>query len=198
MNRTLLVHCAAFSSVVGACVATESNDPAPFPEARYAAMSEQSPFALATPVAPPTVPMANFAAGWKLTGLTKVPVSGVPTDRVTVVTAENKSFSLTGAEEKDGVSVSNVGWSSKVAGSTVTLKKGTEFATVEFSHEIPAAGARLAVPPLPNAGMAGRPPVNTSHVLVPRPNLPLPGPSGAPAPPINRHAQRFIEAPAAK
>src|SRR5436190_132140 len=59
--------------VMGALgMAAEFAAPTPMPASRYARMSEHSPFALATPTAPPEAPKASFAANWYLSGLGRV------------------------------------------------------------------------------------------------------------------------------
>lgn len=149
-------------------LAEQSAIPAPFPSERYAAMVAQSPFALATPVAPPpAAPERGFAADWYVTGLARY----ADKDFVSIKSRDlATSFSLYGTEESNGVTLVGVEWSNERGKSTVTVKKGGETARLEFNQaELQATAA-----PVP-AAAPGQPPV---------PGRPItPGGSGQQVPP---------------
>lgn len=130
-------------------IASESAIPAPFPSERYALMLEQSPFALATPVAPPpAAPERGFAADWYVTGLARYEDK----DFVSIKSRDlATSFSLYGSEESNGVTLVGVEWSTERGKSTVTVKKGGEVARLEFNQaEIQASSPA----PIPQPGQA--------------------------------------------
>lgn len=143
-----------------------AQDPIPqaFPPERYAAMLANSPFALATPVAPPPPPTERgFAADWYVTGLARFEDK----DFVSIKSRDlATSFSLYGNEESNGVTLVGVEWSDERGKSTVTVKKGGEIARLEFNQaEVAAAGA--AAPPTGQAPQSGRGP--TPQGQAPRP-----------------------------
>ncbi len=166
-------------SAVAAVHAVETALPTPREQSRYEPMMEQSPFVLATVTAAPAAPTESFAANWTLTGLAKLPdADGVSRDFVTVRSRDARiSFSLYGDQvskdaEVEGVSIASVEWSDKPRESTVTLKKGAEFAKVAFSQEAAAA------PQMP--GQFNRP-GNPAGVRLPPPGAPGGPPLGMPA-----------------
>jgi hypothetical protein len=119
--------------------AAESPWPEKLPENRYDAMKEQSPFALATaPAEPPKAPTESFTANWELTGAGTLPDGR---EYVAVRSRDRRvAFSLAGGEvstdpDAQGVSLASVNWSPGYRKTSATLKKGTEFAKVEYSAE---------------------------------------------------------------
>jgi hypothetical protein len=124
------------------------------PTARYSAMLEQSPFALATVVEAPEEPKESFAANWELTSLARLrDEHGEEKDYVTIRSRDRRlSFTLLGdqeatEEEAKGVSIQSVDRQDGRK-SSVILKRGAETAKVEFSQE---ASAPPAVPGNPAA-----------------------------------------------
>lgn len=125
--------------------AVEGAIPTAYPPDRYSAMVEQSPFALATPVAPPpAAPERGFAADWYVTGLGRYEDK----DFVSIKSRDlATSFSLYGNEESNGVTLVGVEWSNERGKSTVTVRKGTETARLEFNQaELQAAAAPAPIP----------------------------------------------------
>lgn len=116
------------------------------PMDRYAAITERSPFALATPVAPSAAPSASFAANWYISGIARLGDA----DFVAIKSRDlSKQFSLCGHEPVDGVSVASVTWSDVIGQSTVILQKGTETAKLEFNEaqlRTPAAATATPAP----------------------------------------------------
>ncbi len=164
--------------------AVESFLPAAFPASRYDSIVEKSPFSLATPPAPPPQEQVKgFAADYYLTGL------GLLDDK-TFVSIKSRdlstNFTLFGNEPNlDGVALVSVDWSPVRGKSTVTIKKGTEFAKLEFNQaEVQAANA--PAPPGVRPGLPGQPSIrpavmpaqmpviNTPAALQPRLNIPRP------------------------
>ena len=176
-------------SAVG--IAEESALPEGPPAGRYAETLAQSPFALATKVEAPAAAQESFAANWVLTGLSRMPDDrGTMQDFVTVRSRDQRlAFSLFGSEEStdqdaQGVSIAKVDRSPESRKSSVTLKKGSETAKIEFGQEVAPAPA-VAAAPQPGQGMQGRPGfppvggnvpgrVNRPGLNVTRPQLPRP------------------------
>ena len=193
-------------AVAAVAVAAESALPEPFPATRYDAMLEQSPFALATPVAAPPAPAARgFASDWYVTGLGYFEEK----DYVSIKSRDlSTSFSLYGTEPVNGVSLVSVEWSNERGKSAVTVKKGEETARIEFNQAelqtaapsplpgmqpgmqpggrpggpgMPQAGNRPVVTPLQNQMPVTSQPVIPGRSAIPRPTS---GPVISQAPPL--------------
>lgn len=159
-------------------LAAENVLPTGFPADRYAAITQKSPFALATPLAPPPPPpQASFAANWFLTAVAR---NEQGQDFVTVKAQDGSvHFSLTSGEPSEsGVSLASVDWSDEFRKSTATVRKGTETAKLIFSQE----SAAPAPAPVPNPGGGRRPgtpgapppPVTVNPVTAGGPSIPTP------------------------
>lgn len=165
------LHALLLASLVGTgpAVGVESAIPEAYPADRYTAMLERSPFALATPVAPPpAVPERGFAADWYVTGLGRVEDK----DFVSIKSRDlSTSFSLYGTEESNGVTLVGVEWSNERGKSTVTVKKGGEIARLEFNQaELQAAAPVPSPVPTPGqASVPGRPITPGQPQTAPRP-----------------------------
>ncbi len=164
---------------------------------RYQKMPEDSPFALATIAVPVAAVVIPWASSFYVGGIGKSYVNGKEEVFVAIKSrGEQTAFSLFGNEAGfDGISVGGIEWNDSVGKSRVTLKKGPEFATVEFDQAViqtpaaPVAQPRLpGIPGVPNANGPKtflRPPgVSTG---VPRPTavppqlpqaVPVPNPGG--------------------
>src|SRR5258707_6739054 len=112
-----------FFGAAAQAVAVESVVPVPgaFPPERYEALIAKSPFALATPIAPPaTAPDKSFADGWYVSGLAQL-------DGKDFVTIKSRDlavqFTLFGSEPANGVKLEKVDWSPSIGRSTVTIEK---------------------------------------------------------------------------
>ncbi len=194
-------------SVLLLCVrlVVSASEPPPdsYAVARYSQLMADSPFALATPTSAPPPPERSFAEGWSVIGLwqEKAP-DGTTIDKATIRTSEAKTFTLAGHDpDHDGVSISAVKWSDKPFSSSLTLKKGAEFANIEFidpsqaTPPPPAAPVNIQRPGMPNIQNQVRPPVTPSRIMRPiggaqPPGLPRPNPNAAP-----RGATRYIPGP---
>jgi hypothetical protein len=131
------------------------------PTARYSAMLEQSPFALATVVETPAEPKESFAANWELTGLARLrDEKGDEKDYVTIRSRDRRlAFTLHGEqeatdEEAKGVSIQSVDRQEAARKSSVMLKRGSETAKVEFSQEASAPTAGVGINPAMNGNQA--------------------------------------------
>ena len=160
-------------------MAAENVVPTAFPAERYAAITEKSPFALATPAAPPPPPpTTSFAANWFLTAVAR---NEQGQDFVTIKSQDGSvHFSLTSGEPSEGgVSLASVDWSDTFRKSTASIKKGTETAKLIFSQEeaspagAPNPGGRRPGPP----GVPPPPPVTVNPVVAGQNG------SGGPVPP---------------
>lgn len=130
---------------------------------RYAAMLDQSPFALATVVEAPAGPTESFTANWELVGLSKLRnEKGEERDYVSVRSRDRRlSFTLFGdevatEEEAKGVSIHSIDRQENGRKSTVLLKRGAETGKVEFSQEASAPPAVAAINPNGAAGNANQ------------------------------------------
>src|SRR5260221_14630487 len=100
-----------FFGAVAQAVAVESvvRVPGAFPPERYEALIAKSPFALATPVAPPpAAPDKSFADGWYVSGLAQLDGK----DFVTIKSRDlSVQFTLFGSDPANGVVLKKVDWS---------------------------------------------------------------------------------------
>jgi hypothetical protein len=163
--------------------------PKPLNFARYQAMMDHSPFAIATAVAPaPSAP--NFAKDLYIANAAR----SKDGDMVTIASSADKNFKkyLTTKEPEDGYSISSIEWSDKVGATKVTITKDGQFATLSFNEALlrqPIAQGQAQAPlvmqqpqinqqvipapmspPLPNA-----PAMNYPRPM-PVPSLPTPPP----------------------
>lgn len=179
--------------------AAQSVIPEPLPADRYTKLVESSPFSVATPVAAPVEDAPNFAANLHVMGIAKLrDAEGKERDYVTIKShADQTSFTLTtGAANKEGIELAGVEWVDRIGKSKVTVKKGTEVATLEFDQAnlhaaapaVPAPavpkpgvpgvsvqqqrpGGGMPAPVLPNSGMInGQKPAQRVAPVIPRPN----------------------------
>jgi hypothetical protein len=138
--------------------------PKPYTFARYQAMLDRSPFAVATAVAAP-VATPNFAKDLYIANA----AHSKDGDFVTVASSADKNFkkylSSNGAE--DGYSITNIEWSEKVGGTKVTIAKDGQTATLTFNEALikqPAAPA----PQMPQNTVQAQPIIG--QPVVPQPN----------------------------
>jgi hypothetical protein len=171
--------------------------PKPFTFARYQTMSDRSPFAVATSVAPPET--ANFAKDLYIANA----AHSKEGDFVTIASSTDRNFKkyLTTTMLVDGYGISGIDWSDKVGATKVTVTKDGQSATLSFNEALlkgpPGAGqnpaqAQAAPPgkapegkdananPAMASQAAGAPPVPAAQPNVtkpmPVPALPTPAP----------------------
>ncbi len=160
-------------------LAARADDELPKPQAfaRYDAMTNRSPFAVATAVAPP--PQApNFAKDLYIANAAKLSDEGVVT-LSSNVDKNMKEYLSTKAPNKSGYSISNIEWSEKIGETKVTISKEGQFATLGFNQALLSQPLPVGNPNVPTTGI----PVNN----FPQPvtvNQPLAQPaSGVAVPP---------------
>jgi peptidoglycan hydrolase-like protein with peptidoglycan-binding domain len=151
--------------------------PRSFPAERYRGMIEQSPFALATPVAATAEPEPNFAMNLYVKSIAKFRYSdGRESDYVTITSrSDNVTFVLEGSTpNKDGVTLAGVEWVDGLK-SRVNLRKGSEVGTLEFDQaNVRGGGGAPGGTVAPGGAATGMPAVGLQSGAVP----PFPGGSG--------------------
>jgi len=169
--------------------------PASLPPDRYEQMVKKSPFALATPVvvAPVTPP---FASTLYVTGIAKIGNA----DFVSISSrdSQTKLSLLAGEPGQDDISLVSIDWSEQIGKSKVTIKKGTEFAVLQFDQaalQTPIQVTPQIPPPMPQGGQPGGPPMPQGgpggrRIILP--NQPNAGPNQPGIPPGGRQRIRII------
>ena len=123
--------------------------PKPFSFARYQAMSDRSPFAVATAVAGPAE-TPNFAKDLYVANA----AHSREGDLVTIASSTDRNFKkyLTTTTLVDGYGISNIEWSEKVGATKVTVTKDGQSATLSFNEALlrqpVAPGQNPAQPPV--------------------------------------------------
>src|SRR3954451_6042058 len=141
---------------------------------RYAKMTDQSPFALATAATAEPAATPDFAKDLYIANAAR----SADGDLVTLASTSDHNFKkyLTTREPLDGYSIANIEWSDKVGQTKVTISKDGNFATLTFNQALlsqtsPGGGAVAArpmpAPPMPN-------PVGIPNTHAPKlpPNVP--------------------------
>lgn len=183
--------------------------PSPFPEQRYAALLDKSPFAIASAAPEPVVTAENFATNWVLAGISKQKGRDGEERYTVFVRSRDLATRLVISGDRpsdDGVSLVSVDENPVAAKSTAILRKGSETGRVEFDQAVVAAAA--SAPPQVQPGKSGVPAIRNSAkgAPIPRPGMqgtvPRPGASqvvpnasGAPAPAEPRRRVRPIQEP---
>ena len=144
--------------------------PKRFTFARYQAMMDRSPFAVATAVAAPAA-TPNFAKDLYVANA----AHSKDGDYVTIASSADKNFKkyLSTDAAEDGYSITNIEWSDKIGETKVTISKDGQFATLTFNQAV-------LTQPLPNKP---GPPMPGVVPPQPQPGFQRPGQNpGAPAP----------------
>ena len=167
------------------------------PPDTYQKLTEDWPFALATPVVVAAEPVKSWASNYYVGGIMKNYESGKEEFVVAVKSRDGQAaFSLSSgnqANAENDISIGGIELSEKILDSRVTLKKGSEFATIKFDEinqpnvNAPQPGALRPGMPNPQGVRQNgiRPPgaPGIQGPQVPRPvNLPQGVPQGAPVP----------------
>jgi hypothetical protein len=143
--------------------------PKPLSFARYQAMMEHSPFAIATAVAPP--PSApNFAKDLYIANAAR----SKDGDMVTIASSADKNFKkyLTTKEPDDGYSISSIEWSEKIGATKVTITKDGQFATLSFNEALLRQPVAQNQPQAPVMQQPQPPPQINTPGFAPAPQLP--------------------------
>jgi hypothetical protein len=119
--------------------------PKPYNFARYQAMMDRSPFAVATALAPAETP--NFAKDLYIANA----AHSKEGDLVTIASSTDRNFKkyLATNAPVDGYGISEIEWSEKVGATKVTITKDGQFATLSFNEALlhqPAGAGQNPVP----------------------------------------------------
>ncbi len=151
--------------------------------ARYEAMKNRSPFAVATAVAAPAA-TPDFAKDLYIANAARTAEG----DLVTVASSTDKNVKLylSTRETVEGYSVPNIEWSDRVGETKVTISKDGQTATLTFNQALISQSVANSAPqmpqqpPQPQAAGVGVPPVpqynNNPNVIQPAPIPTLPTP----------------------
>ena len=140
--------------------------PKAFTFARYQAMLDRSPFAVATAVAAPA-PTPNFAKDLYVANA----AHSKDGDFVTVASSADKNFKkyLTTSAPEDGYSITNIEWSEKVGATKVTIAKDGQTATLTFNEALLKQSVATGQPP--QVQMQAQPIIPPPVNVQPQPNL---------------------------
>lgn len=147
MNKMILKHFIGLLFVLPLQMVMAAEDlPKPFTFDRYQAMSDKSPFAVATAVAAPAE-TPNFAKDLYIANVSHLPEA----DLVTVASSTDRAFKkyLTTSNLVDGYGISTIEWSEKVGATKVTITKDNQTATLSFNEALlkAPAGQNPGAPP---------------------------------------------------
>src|ERR1041384_946282 len=139
--------------------------PKPFTFARYQAMLDRSPFAVATAVAAPVV-APNFAKDLYIANA----AHSADGDMVTLASNADKNFKkyLTTNQTEDGYTITNIEWSDKVGATKVTITKDGQTATLTFNEALLKQSVPTGQPP---QGQMQQPTIQTQPVIPPPINV---------------------------
>jgi len=203
-NLALAVLAAAPLSLLGA-----DDVPKPFAFARYQAMMDRSPFAVATAAAAPAA-TPNFAKDLFVANA----AHSKDGDFVTIASSADKNFKkyLSTNAPEDGYAITNIEWSDKVGATKVTITKDGQTATLSFNEALlkqsvatnqpqqmqmqqPNVQAQPIVPPptaaIPQTAIQQQRPAPIPQLPTPPPRVrgvipknPVPNTTPYPAPPV--------------
>jgi hypothetical protein len=130
--------------------------PKPFTFARYQAMLDRSPFAVATAVAAPAA-TPNFAKDLYVANAARSKDGAF----VTIASSADKNFKkyVSTDAPDDGYAITNVEWSDKVGATKVTISKDGQTATLAFNEA------------LLKQSIAGQAPQPQQQQQIPQPNV---------------------------
>ena len=143
--------------------------PKPFTFARYQAMMDRSPFAVATAVAIPAA-TPNFAKDLYIANAARSQNGAF----VTIASSADKNFKkyLSTDAPEDGYSITNIEWSDKVGATKVTISKDGQIATLTFNEAL----LKSAVPNQPQQQQQQQQQVQAQPIVPPPTNVvPQPG-----------------------
>ena len=187
MVRYFLALLSGFAVVVALPGRADDVLPPRFNFDRYSAMVKNSPFAIATAVAPPPA-APNFAKDLYVANAAHSPEG----DMATIASSSDQNFKkyLTTREPVDGYSIASIEWSEKVGATKVTISKDGKFATLTFNEALLAQASSKAPPtsgelrqgaPLVPPSMPGKARTRGMIQRNPKP-LAVPTPSVVPTP----------------
>jgi hypothetical protein len=150
--------------------------------ARYQAMLDHSPFAVATAAALPAA-TPNFAKDLYIANAARAAEG----DLVTLASASDKNFKEylnTKQPNEHGYGIASIEWSEKVGATKVTISKDGQFATITFNQAL-LSSTTPGAPPMPQPIQPqAQPNVVYPTAATPVPNqIPRPAVGGLPTPP---------------
>ncbi len=154
--------------------------------ARYEAMMNRSPFAVATAVAPPAA-APSFAKDLYIANAARLENEGV----VTLSSSADKNmkeYLSTKTSNPHGYSISNIEWSDRVGATKVTIAKDGQFATLTFNQA-------LLTQPLANNPSVQPQPVPSQPQVVPPQPPPMPAQPVVQPPLMNGNALKAAPVP---
>jgi len=140
--------------------------PKPYTFARYQAMLDRSPFAVATAPAP-AAPTPNFAKDLYVANA----AHSKDGDFVTIASSADKNFKkyLTTTTPDDGYSIVKIDWSDKVGATKVTIAKDDQTATLTFNEALLKQSVATGQPPQAPQPMVPQQPMVQAQPIVPPP-----------------------------
>lgn len=145
---------------------TADDVPKPYTFARYQAMLDRSPFAVATAVAAPAA-TPNFAKDLYVANA----AHSKDGDFVTIASSADKNFKkyLSTKAAEDGYSIASIEWSDKIGATKVTISKDGQTAQLTFNEALlkTAATGQMPQPQMP-------PPQSQAQQIVPAPTTVAP------------------------
>jgi hypothetical protein len=164
MKTNLLVFALLAAAPLGLLLADDV--PQPYTFARYQAMMDRSPFAVATAVAAPSA-TPNFAKDLYVANA----AHSKEGDFVTVASSADKNFKkyLSTNQAEDGYAITNIEWSDKVGATKVTIAKDGQSATLTFNEALLKQPTSTGAPP--QQQLAQQQPVVPTQVTPMQPNV---------------------------
>src|SRR5437762_1879945 len=145
---------------------TADDVPKPYTFARYQAMMDRSPFAVATAVAAPAA-TPNFAKDLYVANA----AHSKDGDFVTIASSADKNFKkyLSTKAAEDGYSITNIEWSDKIGATKVTISKDGQTATLAFNEALlkTVATGQMPQQQIPQPQMQAQPIVPPPTTVVP-------------------------------
>ena len=134
--KNYLIGTGIVAAVTVAALSALAEDSLPQPQAfaRYEAMMNRSPFAVATAAAPLPAATPNFAKDLYVANAART----ADGDLVTIASTTDKNFKkyLSTKTTVDGYSVPSIEWSDRVGATKVTISKDGQFATLTFNQAL--------------------------------------------------------------
>jgi|SRR5438874_7158201 len=139
--------------------------PKPYTFARYQAMLDRSPFAVATAVAAPAA-TPNFAKDLYVANA----AHSKDGDFVTIASSADKNFKkyLSTNAPEDGYTITNIEWSDKVGATKVTISKDGQTATLAFNEALLKQSVATGQPPQIQQPVQSQPIVPPPTAVVPQ------------------------------
>ncbi len=145
--------------------------------ARYEAMMNKSPFAVASAVAIPAA-TPNFAKDLFIANAARTADGGLVT--IASTTDKNLKVYVTTKGPVDGYSITNIDWSDRIGETKVTITKDGQTATLTFNQALLSQGVANSAPPMPIQAQPQIPQIQQATSVVPpvpqyNPGAPRPG-----------------------